>query len=134
MASCPDQELLLGGLVDGELDAANTAMAEAHLARCEGCREEVERLQVTRTLLRLDGVRHQAPESLTQPLTRRERQCLKGLVDGLVPQQISAKLNISASAVHLYLRSARSKLGCSTIAQLVAKAIRLDLIDRSWGS
>jgi len=70
MVSCPDQELLLGGLVDGELDAANTAMAEAHIARCEGCREEVERLQVTRTLLRLDGVRHQAPESLTQRVTK----------------------------------------------------------------
>ena len=68
MASCPDQELFLGGLVDGELDAANTALAEAHIARCEGCREEVERLQGTRNLLRADGVRHRAPESLTQRL------------------------------------------------------------------
>ena len=32
MAACADQELLLGGLVDGELDAANTAMVEAHVA------------------------------------------------------------------------------------------------------
>jgi DNA-binding CsgD family transcriptional regulator len=77
--------------------------------------------------MQLAGLR---PESLTQSLTRRERQCLKGLVSGLVPQQISAKLNISPSAVHLYLRTARRKLGCSTIAQLIAKAIRLDLIDR----
>ena len=44
MPACADQELLLGGLVDGELDAANTAMVEAHVARCEGCREELERL------------------------------------------------------------------------------------------
>ena len=44
MAACVDQELLLGGLVDGELDAANTALVEAHVARCEGCREELERL------------------------------------------------------------------------------------------
>ena len=53
-----DQELLLGGLVDGELDAANTALAEAHVARCEGCREELERLQAVRSLLGGEGVRH----------------------------------------------------------------------------
>ena len=45
MAACVDQELLLGGLVDNELDAANVAMVEAHVLRCEGCREELERLQ-----------------------------------------------------------------------------------------
>ncbi len=66
MAACVDQELLLGGLVDGELDAANTALAEAHVARCEGCREELERLQAVRSLLRLEGVRHQVPESLAR--------------------------------------------------------------------
>lgn len=64
MAACVDQELLLGGLVDNELDAANVAMVEAHVARCEGCREELERLQAVRNLLRRDGVRHTAPDSL----------------------------------------------------------------------
>ncbi|MFL6776335.1 MAG: anti-sigma factor family protein, partial [Sphingomicrobium sp.] len=64
MAACVDQELLLGGLIDGELDAANTALVEAHVARCEGCREQLDRLQATRNLLRSDGVRHSAPEAL----------------------------------------------------------------------
>jgi len=66
MAACADQELLLGGLVDNELDAANVAMLEAHVARCEGCRHELERLQALRNLLRADGVRHAAPEALRQ--------------------------------------------------------------------
>jgi anti-sigma factor RsiW len=66
MPACVDQELLLGGLVDNELDAANVAMVEAHVARCEGCREELERLQATRNLLQLEGVRHPAPESLVR--------------------------------------------------------------------
>jgi anti-sigma factor RsiW len=66
MAACVDQELLLGGLVDGELDAANTAMVEAHVARCEACREELERLQAVRNLLQIDGVRDRAPESLAR--------------------------------------------------------------------
>lgn len=66
MLVCADRELLLGGLIDGELDAANTALVEAHVARCEDCREELERLQAIRNLLRTDGVRHSAPETLKQ--------------------------------------------------------------------
>ena len=66
MAACVDQELLLGGLVDNELDAANVAMVEAHVLRCEGCREELERLQAVRNLLKSDGVRHAATETLAK--------------------------------------------------------------------
>src|SRR5438128_5212411 len=64
--ACVDRELLLGGLVDNELDAANVAMVEAHAARCEGCREELERLQAVRNLIRTEGVRHDAPEALAR--------------------------------------------------------------------
>ena len=64
MAACVDQELLLGGLVDGELDAANTALVEAHVARCDGCREELERIHAVRTLVGARGVRHAAPDGL----------------------------------------------------------------------
>ena len=66
MPACVDQEFLLGGLVDGELDAANTALAEAHAARCEGCREELERLQAGHNLLAREDVRHRAPEALVR--------------------------------------------------------------------
>ena len=64
MTACADQSLLLGGLVDGELDAANTALVEAHATRCEGCREELERLQALRSLMAMDGLRRAAPASL----------------------------------------------------------------------
>src|SRR5437868_15109211 len=64
MPACADQDLLLGGLVDGELDAANTAMVEAHVMRCDACREELERLQAVRNLMAKGGVRHAAPQSL----------------------------------------------------------------------
>jgi anti-sigma factor RsiW len=66
MPACVEHELLLGGLVDGELDAANIALVEAHVARCEGCREELERLQAVRSLVAADGVRHAAPETLVR--------------------------------------------------------------------
>jgi anti-sigma factor RsiW len=58
--------MLLGGLLDNELDAANVAMIEAHVARCEGCREELERMQALRGLLRSHGVRHSAPDALAR--------------------------------------------------------------------
>ena len=64
MAACEDRDLHLGALVDGELDAVNTALIEAHVARCDGCREELERLQAVSSLLRSDGVRHSAPPDL----------------------------------------------------------------------
>jgi anti-sigma factor RsiW len=64
MTACADQGLLLGGLVDGELDAANTALAEAHVTRCEGCREELERLQAVHSMMAMDGLRRRAPGSL----------------------------------------------------------------------
>jgi anti-sigma factor RsiW len=64
MPACADQEMLLGGLVDGELDAANTALVEAHVARCDGCREALERLHAVRSLLGGEGVRHQMPDRL----------------------------------------------------------------------
>ena len=64
MAACADQELLLAGLVDGELDAANTALTEAHVARCEHCREELERLEALRRIVRGEGVRHLASDDL----------------------------------------------------------------------
>ena len=66
MPACADRTLLLGALVDGELDAANVALTEAHLAQCDGCREEVERLQAIRNLLRAEGVRHGAPKPLRE--------------------------------------------------------------------
>lgn len=70
MAACADQEVLLGALADGELDAANTAMLEAHVARCQGCREELERIEAVRGLLARGGVRHRAPDRLREGIAQ----------------------------------------------------------------
>jgi anti-sigma factor RsiW len=66
MPACADKELLICALVDGELDAANTALIEAHVARCDDCREELERFEAIRALTRSEGVRHSAPATLTR--------------------------------------------------------------------
>ena len=84
MAACVEQELLLGGLVDGELDAANTALVEAHVSRCDGCREQLERLQATRSLLRVEGIRHTAPAALASRIAALPELQLKAANDNRV--------------------------------------------------
>lgn len=89
MPACVDQELLIGGLVDGELDAANTALVEAHVARCEACREELERLQAVRSLLQIEGVRDRAPESLTRRIASLPEVAPKAANENRVPSWLA---------------------------------------------
>jgi anti-sigma factor RsiW len=69
MSACPDKELLLHGLLDGELDAANTLSCEAHLRECAGCAAEFARLQALRSRLRTPGVSFEAPPALRARIT-----------------------------------------------------------------
>ena len=64
MSACTDKELLLHGLLDGELDAANTLVCEAHLSECADCAAEFARLQKLRGKLRTPGVSYEAPAAL----------------------------------------------------------------------
>lgn len=61
-------------------------------------------------------------------LSRRELQCLDLTAKGLLKKQIAARLEISVSAVQLYLTSARRKLKVATTSEAVAKATSLELI------
>jgi anti-sigma factor RsiW len=69
MSVCGDKELLLHGLLDGELDAANTLLCEAHLRDCAGCAAEYERLQSLRNRIRTAGVRYEASADLRARVT-----------------------------------------------------------------
>jgi anti-sigma factor RsiW len=64
MSLCTDKELLLHGLLDGELDAANTLLCEAHLNECAECAAELARLRALRSKLRTPGVSFEAPPAL----------------------------------------------------------------------
>jgi anti-sigma factor RsiW len=104
MPACVDQELLLGGLVDGELDAANTALVEAHVARCEGCREEIERIQAVHNLLRGEEVRHSAPESLVTRIWTHPELAPRASNDNRLPGLLGAGL-VGAIAASLAMVS-----------------------------
>ena len=64
MIGCENRQAMLNSLLDGELDAVNTAAAEAHLASCRECREELERLRAVREALARPGAHHRAPDAL----------------------------------------------------------------------
>jgi anti-sigma factor RsiW len=64
MSACPDKLLLIHGLADGELDAANALAIEAHLKTCADCRSELTQIEAMRELLRDDALSHRAPQAL----------------------------------------------------------------------
>jgi DNA-binding CsgD family transcriptional regulator len=64
-----------------------------------------------------------------QRLSRRERQCLQMLAQGIVPKRIASVLQLSESAVRLYLATARKKLKAATIYQAIARATCCEFID-----
>ena len=64
MTACDDKLLLLHGLVDGELDAANSLSIEAHLKSCPGCSEELTRIEAVRATLAGAQLGHRASDRL----------------------------------------------------------------------
>src|SRR4051812_19356908 len=64
MTACEDRLLLLHGLVDGELDAANSLAIEAHLKSCPGCSDELARIETVRATLAEAQLGHRAPDAL----------------------------------------------------------------------
>ena len=64
MTACRDKELLLGALIDGELDAANAQALEDHLAGCPACARQLRRWRALRAELRAPGLAPRAPDAL----------------------------------------------------------------------
>ncbi|HEX8047383.1 autoinducer binding domain-containing protein [Rhizobium sp.] len=62
-------------------------------------------------------------------LSPREKECLRAIATGKAPKQIASDLQLSASAVQLYLKSARQKLCCKSIAEAAVISQRLELLE-----
>jgi len=69
MTDCPDP-LLLQGLADGELDAANSVALEAHLKTCTSCAGELGRIEALRDRLAGPALRHRPPPGLADRVDR----------------------------------------------------------------
>jgi anti-sigma factor RsiW len=64
MSACDDKLLLLQAQADGELDAANALVLEAHLRSCAGCAEELARIEALREMLKGAKLGQAAPQAL----------------------------------------------------------------------
>jgi anti-sigma factor RsiW len=95
MSACPDKELLLHGLLDGELDAANTVALETHVNTCGQCAAEFKRLQDLRSKLRAPGVAYDAPSALRARVMAAVAREAAGADDGT--ERLDARIADSAS-------------------------------------
>jgi DNA-binding NarL/FixJ family response regulator len=78
---------------------------------------------VARTVL--DLVRDpQAPLADDIGLSAREREVLKGLVDGLAYKQVADRLGISLDTVRTHVRAVYRKLQVHSVAEAVGRALR----------
>jgi anti-sigma factor RsiW len=64
MSACPDKELLLHALADGELDAGNVLALEAHMATCPACAAELAAIREVKHRLRAAPLAYKAPADL----------------------------------------------------------------------
>ncbi len=58
-----------------------------------------------------------------EPLTTRERDCLRYAADGLLQEAIAHQLNLARVTVETHLRNAKRKLRAKTLSQAVARAM-----------
>ena len=70
----------------------------------------------------------QDSESAARVLSQRERQCLNWTAQGKTAADIAVLIGISHRTVVFHLENVRIKLGCSSIAQCVAEAMRRGLL------
>ena len=68
MSACPDKELLLHALVDGELDAGNVLAVEAHVAGCAGCAAELDAIRGVKARLAAQPLGYAAPPAFLERL------------------------------------------------------------------
>jgi len=71
---------------------------------------------------------NESPENLVEPLTAREMDILRLMVEGLTNQAIGDVLGLSAGTVKGYAQTVMHKLGTSDRTQAAVKAIRMGLV------
>ena len=105
---------------EDELHAAVLAVAEGLWVGAPGLVEGLMRLP--------RGGEALGEESLSEPLTSREKEVLQHMAEGLANKQIALLLSISEHTVKFHLSSLYVKLGVSSRTEAVRRGIELGLI------
>lgn len=76
----------------------------------------------------LQGFAKHGPVEDTEPLTQREEEVLRLLVQGFIKKEIADKLAISLHTVDMHLRTVYRKLHVKTQTEAVSKALRKGIV------
>ena len=76
----------------------------------------------------LEGFSRHGPVKEIEPLTAREEDVLRYLVQGLIKKEIAEQLGISQHRVDMHLRSVYRKLHVRSQTEAVSKALRQGLV------
>lgn len=133
MTTCPDKELLLGALIDGELDAANAQALEAHLATCPGCAGHLGRIQALGSGIRAPEVAPRAPDALRRRIEAdlaREDRARRPRLRAAAPWAVSGLMTaLAASFAIVALRPAGGGLEDELVADHVRSTLASHLVD-----
>jgi two-component system, NarL family, response regulator DegU len=88
---------------------------------------ELDDALTRKVIARLAATMKRSPRPLTEPLTERETQITKMLVDGRSNKAIGKLLAMGEGTVKSHLRNIYRKLQVKTRAEAAAQAVRLDL-------
>jgi DNA-binding NarL/FixJ family response regulator len=80
-----------------------------------------------RVIARLGSTLKRSPRPLAEPLTERETQIVKMLVEGKSNKAIANRLGMSEGTVKSHLRNTYRKFQVRTRAEAAAQAVRLDI-------
>lgn len=95
----------------------------------EFTREHASTLAEIGTILHRRLVSERYPNDDALPrLNPREIECLSWTAQGLTAKEIARQINVTENTAATYIKSARLKLNCGTLAQAVAKAIQIGLV------
>ena len=76
----------------------------------------------------LEGFSRHGPVERTEPLTTREEDVLRYLVQGLIKKEIADELGISQHTVDMHVRSIYRKLHVHSQTEAVSKALRQGIV------
>ena len=72
--NCPDAEVLIHALIDGELDASHARDVEAHLATCADCSKKLADLRTMHQSMAAAALKESAPAHYAGASRRRCRR------------------------------------------------------------
>lgn len=121
-SEAPDTQRVVQAVLNGAIDYLNWPFGEAHIRQAIATAEE------TRTTQGSARLREAMARSRIQKLTKREREVLMAVADGLSNRLIGERLSISPRTVEIHRANMLSKMGAQHTSEAIRIAIEASLV------